>query len=192
VTLEYSGKNLTAPDLQDHAVLILAHGVKHTWCLLHWVLDAAVLLSRSEEGFQEAFMARVCGLGLQRQLKLTCDVVRTLYPINLTPAIETLMQNEPRLEYSKSFALDRLQTRNRDQDSIKNTILFTIGYSLPLAGTVMGKIRCILYPLKIWQEDFKAIPLPPYLYFLHFLFRPFFVVSRRLKKRRRNGGSLHG
>ena len=190
-TLEESGNLIEAPTLANHAVLIITHGVKHAWCLLHWVLDAAALLNRDDPSLHRNVAARMRSLGMKRQLKLTCDLVKRLYPIELPPAIEATIFNEPELDGSVDFALEQLQTGGRYIRSPKNARIFRMKYSLSLLPRVKDKAASIFSPFKIHQIDIETLPLPRQLFFVHFLVRPFFVISRRLKRRREKRASFH-
>ncbi len=42
----------------DHALYQIAHGACHGWCLIHWLLDAAVILTSSDKSFCEELASR--------------------------------------------------------------------------------------------------------------------------------------
>ena len=191
VTLECSGRHLVAPDLPDHAALIVAHGVKHAWCLLHWVLDAAGFLAQAGEEEQRAALTRMRELGMGHQIKLTCDMVRILYPVKLSPVLESAIAREPGFRRPLDFAVARLQTAGSDMASVKNTIMFDLVYSLPLLGDARDRRASAFRAFRIPQMDAEMVPLPRRLFFLHYFLRPFLVVLRRIRNYREKRARLH-
>jgi len=192
VKLEEAGLYFSSPDLPDHTTLILAHGTKHFWCLLHWVLDAAAFIAYGEENLHRTIAARVRALDMQRQLKLACDLVQKLFPINLPPAIEATIFNEPSLDFSVQCALDQLQVGGRDIKSFQNVhTLLKTKYSLPLMRKRKDKLKFLLAPFKIQPVDVESVPLSRRFMFLHLFLRPYFVLSRKLGKKLNVKARLH-
>lgn len=189
--VEHSGISMLAPDLPDHAALIIAHGVGHAWCLLHWILDVSVLFAREDDPLHRAIAARIRELGMQRHLKLTCDMIRTLYAVELPSAIESVISGEPELTNALSFALDRLQVGGSDISALKIMIAFRTVYLPVFFNRPRDKIVSFINLLKIPQMDKEAVPLPRQLFFLHFFLRPFFIIARRLRKNEKKQAKLH-
>ena len=49
VRTEIDGREIPAPCVEDHLVIICVHGAKHFWARLMWIADVAALLSRHPE-----------------------------------------------------------------------------------------------------------------------------------------------
>ena len=92
--VSHAGENFPTPSQVDQYVFLIAHGVTHAWCLLHWVLDVAVVLHRMDEGLHREMAERIVSLGMERQLKLTVNLISRLFslsvpgPFNLKTAVE--------------------------------------------------------------------------------------------------------
>ncbi len=192
IVVDTSFGGIPAPGLPDHAPLILAHGIQHAWCLLHWLLDAAALLALKDQSLHRSLAARSRSLDMQCQLKLTCDLVRRLYPIDLPPAIEASTLCLRGLDKAVDFAFAQLKTGGREISSIRNTLAFQCRYSFPLLRTARERAASLFKLIKIPQPDMEALPLPGSLTFLHIPLRPFFIASRRLKRRREKQAVLNG
>ncbi|MCX7026386.1 MAG: nucleotidyltransferase family protein [Spirochaetes bacterium] len=191
VTLRTSGSGLPAPDLPDHSLIILSHGVHHAWCLLHWLLDAAAILACEDTPLHDTIAARVRSLDLQGQLKLTCELVRKLYPIDLSPALESVTAGARGLDNAVKFAFTRLQSGGKDISSISNKLAYQFTYSFPLLRNSREKAASLLSLFKIPQLEMDALPLPRPLAFLYIPFRPFFILKRRIKGLREKRTRLH-
>ena len=198
VRLEQDGKVFFAPALPDHAALIIAHGTAHAWTLLHWLLDAVAIingagleLARGVE-LHRAIAARLRSLDMQCQLKLACELAQKLYPIELPPALESATICQASLEKSLAFAFARLQAGATDMSTFRNMIDFRFAYASPLFRTARGKLSSAFMLFQIPQKDVDTLPLPRPLLFFHLFLRPFFVLSRRIKRyfERKAGG--HG
>ncbi|PKL06067.1 MAG: hypothetical protein CVV53_06230 [Spirochaetae bacterium HGW-Spirochaetae-9] len=192
IVLDTPVGGIPAPTLPDHALLILAHGIQHAWCLLHWLMDAAALLACKDKSLQKLLAARCRALDMQCQLKLTCDLIQRLYPINLPAAIESSTFCMRKLEKPLDFAFTQLQAGGVKFSSIRNTLAFQFKYSFPLLRNSHERRTSLFQLFKIPQPDIDTIPLPRPLLFLHLLLRPFFMASRRVKRHREKQAVLNG
>jgi hypothetical protein len=182
VRLEQEGRAFYSPALPDHAALIIAHGTQHAWTLLHWLLDAAALAACDNTGMQKDIADRICALDMQCQFKLAYELTRKLFPIELPQALKLSIGCKAPLEKSVAFAFARLQTGAGDISTMKNMFAFRFTYASPLFKTAKGKFTSAARLFQIPLQDAEALPLPRPLLFLHLFLRPFFVMSRRLKR----------
>jgi hypothetical protein len=168
----------------DHALFMLVHGTQHAWCLLHWLLDFATLLDQNNGSMIQAFSGQVRLLGLERQLKLACAVVRSVYPVAIPELIRSIIDGDAAsIAIPLRFALDRLDSGGKDGASLKNVILHSCVFMPSLTKGPFRKARLIIRPFLTPQVDAEALPLPKLLRFLYLPLRPFFVLTRRFKKR---------
>jgi hypothetical protein len=49
VDVELDGREIAAPAIEDHLILICIHGAKHFWARLMWIADVAALIARHPE-----------------------------------------------------------------------------------------------------------------------------------------------
>lgn len=167
----------------DHIVFMVAHGTQHAWCLLHWLLDLAVALDRTDEVLHRTLAEQIRVLNMGRQLKLACMIVRSVYPVAIPESIQDIIDGEnASLEMPLRFALARLQQGGRDHASMRNILLHSAVFLPALTKAPGRKVQLIFSPFLTPQRDVEALPLPKHLYFLYLPLRLFFVLSRRLKK----------
>ncbi len=172
-----------APSMADHAALLISHGAQHAWCLLHWLLDAAKIFSSREPGFQEALAATLKRNSLSRQAKVAGLLVSRFYPIEFSAPIERLFTDETaRLDRAVLYALSRLGKGGRDLSTIGSQIAMPLFFLAPQVAGAGMKLKIMLAPFRVPRGDLEALPLPRALWFGHILARPFFVLSRRVKR----------
>ena len=197
VRLEQRGNVFFAPALPDHAVLIIAHGTQHAWALLHWLIDAAAIFNGADLNLERkielhnAIADRICSLDMQRQLKLAYKLARMFFIVDLTPALESAVMGQASLDKSLAFALARLQAGAADMSTFRNMIAFRLAYAPPLFPRAKGKMLSAFMLFRIPPKDAEALPLPRPLFFIHFFLRPFFVLSRRVKRYRERKAGAH-
>ena len=179
----HNGHEFNTLSLADHAVFMLQHGAKHNWGLLHWVLDAAVILNRCDRELHQEMAQKIRGLRWERQLALIMGIVRKLFPIDVPEPFRALIS-----PYLKSVstpvcvALDRLQQAEDSRHLLKvaSILRFLCGYQLPLAQGGREKIKVLMQHWVVQPADAKILPLPEILQPLYLLLRPFFMLFHRI------------
>jgi Uncharacterised nucleotidyltransferase len=180
--LHYRDSAYRAIDKTDHLLFMIAHGTKHAWSQLHWVLDAAALLADQDSSLHSEIVKGCVELYLEKHLVLMIAVVTELLPISIPSAYRELAaQHQKSLKKQKNIALKMLRSPNTIRPSILHTLHFTWSYTAPLALTMKEKINIILNPFKASPADIERLHLPEWLAPLHILARPFFVLSRQVR-----------
>ena len=168
----------------DHAVLLINHGTRHAWCLLHWLLDATAILSCKDSAFQEDLGAKLVALNMSRQIKVVCGLVRDLYPIEIPAPIKQIIDDEKKnLGGATRYARARLKKGGRDLGKFSHALALPLLFQASLLKSPGQKARALFAPFKISEGDLKAFPLPGALSYLHLFARPFFVIARRMTKK---------
>ncbi|MDP2790125.1 MAG: nucleotidyltransferase family protein [Rectinemataceae bacterium] len=177
-------------DLADHTLFIIAHGTRHAWCLLHWLLDMAALLNRDDDDLHRKVALGIQAMGMERQLKLACAVVQSVYPVTIPAPLQEIITGEKAsLARATRFALARLQVGGRDMATLRNILESSLMYLPAFVKKPTHKIKLFFRPFLTPQIDTETLHLPKPLYFLYVPLRPFFVLSRRLKRRFGHGAS---
>ena len=180
----YEETKHTVPTLLDHALLMIEHGTKHAWSQLHWVLDVAAIFSLKNRGFHTALANSITRLGMEKQLALIISLIKALMPISLPKTYAAIYeQHAPKITRQITLAQNRLLSREVDHQSIFHILSFSWRYTMPLAAGLQKKLEICIRPFLVSQVDAKTLPLPGILQPLHLILRPFFVLSRRTKKR---------
>lgn len=175
----------------DHLIFMLVHGTQHAWCLLHWLLDFAKILDRINSPVIQEFSLQIRALGMERQLKVACAVVRSIYPVAIPEPLQKIIEGETSpIGIPFRFAIARLRAGGKDNNSLRNTLLHSCVFLPSLTKGPFRKIQLIIRPFLTPQMDVKALPLPKPLRFLYVPLRPFFVLARRIRKRFRGGDPI--
>lgn len=168
----------------DQALFIIAHGTQHVWCLLHWLLDLAVILNRQDDTLHRAIADHVRALGMSRKLKLACSVVQSLYPVNIPRPLKAIIDEETALlTFSYRFAVAGLASGGKEGSSLRNIFLHQTVFLPSMTEDLSQKVRLMCRPFLPTQADMRILPLPRLLYFLYVPLRPVFVLARRWKRR---------
>lgn len=181
--IEYNESTYNAIQKTDHYLFMMKHGTKHGWSQLHWVLDAAALLTVEDSTLHNEILQGCINLHLEKHLVLMILVVTALLPVPIPSAyLDLTAQYKNRLKKQQTIALKTLRSPAMLHPSILHTLQFAWNYSAPLALTLKEKINIILNPFKASPTDIDKLNLPGWIAPLHLLIRPFFVLSRRIKK----------
>lgn len=182
-----AGMRFQAPCPADHAAILIAHGTQHAWCLLHWLLDAAAIFSIREPGFQASLAETLQRCRITRQAKVASMLASEFYAIEFSkPMADLFVRETARLEGPVRYARARLEKAGADLVSIGKQISMPLLFLSPQVSGIGTKLKLIFSPFKIPSGDLEALPLPKALWFGHIVARPFFVLSRRIKKRMEN------
>jgi len=182
-SVTHNGVAYSTLSLADQGVFLIAHGVSHAWCLLHWVLDAAALFNRSDEALHREMAQRIVALGMERQLKLTVGLIKKLFPILIPePLMAIVAEERRRLKGSLGFARESLHVGGRKMNGNVNIFRLSLVYLMPLAPRFWQKLSILTSLWLTPQSDIDALPLPRFLRFLYIPLRPFFVIPRRIMR----------
>jgi hypothetical protein len=180
-------KKLRFPSLSpvDHAVLLAAHGAHHAWCLLHWVLDAARVITMGKTVYYKELADRVTVLDMGRQLKVACAIVQSLYSVEIPEPLARIMEGEKKnLDGAIRYAKSRLEKGGRDLETFRHALALPLFYLVPQLKGTHQKWKVLFAPFKIPVDDLEALPLPGVLAFFHILLRPLFVIGRRVARKK--------
>jgi len=179
--LEYTGRLFLAPSLVDHAVFMVDHGCRHAWCLLHWVLDMAVLLSRHD--LAPLLAERITELGMERRLALAVDVARWLYPSAIHPALREMTDQSARgTSAALRFAKGMLLPGGRTHSSRINILRQALVYDPSFARNAKQRRKLRLRLFRIQRVDADRLGLPPALFFVNVVLRPVFILYRMVAR----------
>lgn len=109
VRCNWNGSEWDTLDPVDHGLYMISHGAGHAWCLLHWLLDLAVFLSR-DDGYDWAeFLRRARELRLERTICLALALCHRFFEFG-TPAVLEPIESlwDKRLERALAYALKYL------------------------------------------------------------------------------------
>lgn len=93
VSMAMDGRDVPAPCVEDHLVLICIHGAKHFWERLQWIADVAALVARQPDLDWERATESARQVGaetmLHAGLRLAADVLQTTLPAGVAARVES-------------------------------------------------------------------------------------------------------
>ncbi|MDS0300236.1 nucleotidyltransferase family protein [Halogeometricum sp. S1BR25-6] len=178
--LTVGGRTLQALSPEDRALLLLTHGSKHGWARLSWVCDIAALFHRDIEW--ETVLTRAEGYGWKTAVLFGLSVTAELAKVEIPEKVKEEVQNCRRATIGTSIAsrLFQYDPTGESLDLEPWTVVFFLNDTL--RGSFKELIDVLFAPRKV---DVKFFPLPPKLYPLYYLIRPFKLIPKLLKKLKR-------
>ena len=182
----YTWNGIELPTLSalDHFELILDHGTKHIWTLMHWLLDGASMLSFTDAALHEALFRKMEKRRRLLQLQLMIRLVTSLFPIEIPKAYQTTYRNHrAQVDRLALHCKERLIGGGTSAPSISHILYDTYFFRMSFATTLQDKLEVGLSLWRIPQQDIEKLKLPCFLYWLHYPLRPFFVLGRRIRRK---------
>jgi hypothetical protein len=89
VAIEIAGEGVRALDLPDLALVLSAHGTKHFWYRLGWLVDFALVLRNCAMGDAEKLLDDAAGKGMKRILLSSAALADKVLGVRLPGAFES-------------------------------------------------------------------------------------------------------
>lgn len=164
----------------DHAVFQLMHGAGHAWCLLRWVVDAAMILHFADETTQGGIVDRCDRLGIGHLVALAAGVVDSMFPLRDAGSRQRGFGGCPKS--AVHYALARVRGASGPPRTMVALTRYFVRYLLGIAPTLRSKALVLTRLLMVNNADVAAVPLPAVFSFLYLPLRPVLVLARRLKR----------
>jgi hypothetical protein len=163
-------------DPVEELLYICTHGTEHAWFRLKWLCDVVQMIDANDFNWQQVYI-RAIELKCLTHLQLTWLSLERLFEWKIPIAISKKM---PRSMHDRKFRyiLDCIQSDGSiyEESSIRvRHLLYTLSFKKRMAGIPLV-LRYMSSP-----ADWKLLPLPGYLFWVYVLFRPIFMVWRKLK-----------
>jgi len=176
----FCGKKI--PQFGDNHLLVYLciHGSRHGWSKLEWLFGVACLLKNDKRISLEKTLQIAKQLGCQKlvvySLYLACTVFKTPIP----ELVNTHAKAQRRILQLVDKSINSLFPLAQGGD-IKRGARFAVE-NIILHDTAWHVIRYLIKQV-FWPRmaDVKYIPLPPWAFFLYYLFRPFRLVTEGVK-----------
>ena len=88
VSIELGGEQVRTPDLPHLALVLSAHGTKHFWYRLGWLVDFALVLRDYAEGESEKLLDDAATKGMKRILLSSAALANRVLGLKLSRAFE--------------------------------------------------------------------------------------------------------
>lgn len=105
---EFRGRPIRAMDEEGLVLFLCAHGLKHGFSRLIWILDLARALNRLEPRGYASLIERARQKGLEPWLLIGCEVVRAVFPQQLPQTMDAAIDALPQAATRARRAAERL------------------------------------------------------------------------------------
>jgi hypothetical protein len=168
-----------APTLspEDQLLFLCAHGTKHLWLRLGWICDLARLL-QVEPGMEWRYVLdQARQTGTLRMLSLGFLLATGLLGVELPPAARPILMDRRARALAESITR-RLMTNAPIPASSLEIGLF----SLRVFSRTSHRLGFVLGSLHPSEAEYRALKLPPVLYWLYFPFRPLRLIGKYARR----------
>lgn len=163
-----------------HLLLYLcAHGSKHQWALLYWLLEVATLIQKDKFDWK-TILKEAIKLGIERPLVQGLLLTEILFKLPAPKVIQELYQQskitQEIVETSRAIIME--EDLFSQEASVSN-YLKILDYKIKLSNRIQYKLSYF----KINSiNDFELVKLPDSLFFGYFWLRPIFWFWRYIIK----------
>jgi len=81
--IKFNEINYYSPNLKDHALLLILHGTKHAWMVIHWIIDIIALFSIKDDELHKSINEGVIELNLQKHVALIIAIIKDFYDFDI-------------------------------------------------------------------------------------------------------------
>lgn len=175
---------------QESLLYLSAHGAKHAWFRLFWLVDIHVLLQARAIDEQIGLSERARELGVERMWLQAAMLVRRLFGTPLHPRVIDEARSERGVAQLVGVALDAIRIGEPhcvvSGATDTGTVLTKFRYFITLRADARYRWS-VLIAGQVSLTDWQEIQLPERLFFLYRLLRLPLWLRRRLRSSRRGG-----
>ena len=164
--ISLGGKNVPTVSLENLFVLLCVHGSRHNWASLKWTIDLARLIEIRELNWQHILTQASC-FNCHRMVHLGLLLTKQLYNLQILDRILNRIEKD---ELTEELSLKVTEGYYSDTPS---GIFSWAAFLSKVQDGWPNRIRVWfglgLTPTRV---DWQSLPLPKYLYWFYFLYRP--------------------
>jgi len=162
----------------DLALLLAGHGTKERWRSLGWVVDFAVLVERRGDLDWASIHARARAQGCGDNVLLACALAERLLGVAVPRALALPLGRSARVDMLASALIEELRHDGHGPKAVRN--LADIDVCDRRRDRIAASIKLALTPT---VSDYRAMPLPPSLWLLYRVTRPFRLAAHAVASR---------
>ncbi len=168
-----SGEKIRSFGVEDWLLILAVHGANHCWNRLGWVCDVAELLRRFPDLNVERLDKQAGQFGCRRMLHLALLLAHNLLDAPLPPFLQ---ENAFSDTHARALA-DEILQRCASTKCYVPGVLEVPSFHIRVRERSKDRRRYCVAVVVPSVEDWRALPLPGYLSFLHYLLRPFRLLG---------------
>lgn len=178
INIEIAKQNLPYISKPENIVFLAAHGAIHQWYRLFWLKDfSEIICQSSNEDIYKAWkLSQKNRLG--KTFKQACNLSNLLYKTEIPQYIDNIGHTNSLIQ----GALKSISDKELRQQGLGGKIKF-VWYRLKLKPDINYHIS-LIFRLRTHFTDWEIFPLPNYLFFLYYIFRPFILIYKFLNRKK--------
>lgn len=178
INIEIAKQNLPYISKPENIVFLAAHGAIHQWYRLFWLKDfSEIICQSSNEDIYKAWkLSQKNRLG--KTFKQACNLSNLLYKTEIPQYIDNIGHTNSLIQ----GALKSISNKELRQQGLGGKIKF-VWYRLKLKPDINYHIS-LIFRLRTHFTDWEIFPLPNYLFFLYYIFRPFILIYKFLNRKK--------
>ncbi len=183
VTVEHDGYAFRTLDPVDHSLYIITHGISHDWMLLHWILDAAVILSLHNGGVCAEIADRARQLRLERALAATLLFLSHLFGSPVPAVFSEIVESRRKLVLTSVLHCTRsIAAGGLNHAMPRYKFSRVLRHLWVTTESIRVRVFLLLSFFLVTPSDLKSVRLPARLFFLYLPLRPVLVLDRVLRR----------
>jgi hypothetical protein len=184
VGIELGGQDVRTTNRLHTLQLLCAHGAKHAWFRLKWLCDLAALVFPADAVDWDEAIGLARRIGTDRMVRQGVALCERLLELP-SPLRAAEVGDQSRTTVLVRFAESALVGRDepwyrRFRDRVRRT-----RYQANLRRNMGYRWMAFSQLLRLRLEDLSTVRLPPWLFPLHYVLRPFFILRRYVTRRSR-------
>ncbi|MEA2106664.1 MAG: nucleotidyltransferase family protein [Bacteroidota bacterium] len=177
MNIEIAKQKLPYISKSENIAFLAAHGAIHQWYRLFWLKDFSEIIGQS---YNED-ICKAWELSQKYKLEKTfiqaCNLSNLLYKTEMPKFIDTIDLTNSLIQ----GAIKSISNKDLRQQGIGGKIKFVL-YHLKLKPSINYYIS-LIFRLRTHFTDWEIFPLPNYLFFLYYIFRPFILMYKFLNRK---------
>ena len=168
------GRRVPTLSPEDQLMIACAHGTKHAWRRLGWICDVSRLIVTYPELDWSWLLSQARALRSERMLLLGLALAGSLLGSPLPQRVESAVRCDPSVARLAGEVRQRLCHATEEPLGLVSTAQF----HLRARERLEDKVRyCVLLAATPTPGDWAAVALPPALFPLYYLLRPFRLIA---------------
>jgi hypothetical protein len=173
---------------QDQLCFLIVHGARHGWARFKWLADIAMTLRQSPGPDWLAVREQMDALDLLRPLGQAVLLAHDLMSAPVPEALASLIEERPVQKLAVQALAIALSGQGFGVARRRFVRLRTIHYVSGLKASASFKISQ-LGKMWVFEDDWKDVFLPDWLFPLYFVLHPFLWLHRHLPQHKPKSGA---
>ena len=152
---------------------LIAHGAKHKWSKIYWLLEVSVLIHQKEFDWQSV-LQKAKKLKMNRMLFQALILIEDLFKI---PSPVNISRSRKVNQLVNEVKADIFNGNNSSSEKSVKNYWSILQYKMRLKNDLSYKLNYLNF---ISIQDFKTLPMPENLFNLYYISRPFLWIKRYL------------